>query len=88
MAATRAGQATGLESGAVWGDPLFTAPGQGGTCSWSPASGTGPQPCPQAYTLQPGSPATGAGTAVSGNGGTDYYGTTIAGTPNIGADAG
>ncbi|MEE1801084.1 right-handed parallel beta-helix repeat-containing protein [Streptomyces sp. JV176] len=81
-------QATGLEPGAVWGDPLFTSPGTGGTCSWSPTTGTGPQPCPQAYTLRPGSPAIGAGTAVSGNGGIDYYGTTVPATPNIGADAG
>lgn len=52
--------AAGLESGAVWGDPLFTSPGAGGTCTWSPPSGTGPQPCPQAYTLKTGSPALGA----------------------------
>ncbi|MEU5646673.1 right-handed parallel beta-helix repeat-containing protein [Streptomyces milbemycinicus] len=80
--------AAGKETGAVWGDPLFTSPGLGGTCSWSPTSGTGPQPCPQAYTLKSGSPALQAGTAVSGNGGVDYYGTTIPSTPNIGADAG
>ncbi|MGO4420556.1 right-handed parallel beta-helix repeat-containing protein, partial [Streptomyces sp. MCAF7] len=80
-------KAAGLESGAVWGDPLFTSPGGGGTCSWSPTSGTGPQPCPQAYTLKSGSPAIGAGTAVSGNGGVDYYGATIPSPPNIGADA-
>ncbi|MFD5892393.1 right-handed parallel beta-helix repeat-containing protein [Streptomyces sp. NPDC060366] len=81
-------KATGLESGSVWGDPLFTSPGAGGVCSWSPTSGTGPQPCPQAYTLKSGSPALKAGTAVSGNAGVDYYGTAIPGTPNIGADAG
>jgi hypothetical protein len=79
--------AAGLETNAVWGDPLFTSPGAGGTCSWSPPSGTGPQPCPQAYTLKAGSPALGAGTPVSGNGGVDYYGTTIPNPPNIGADA-
>ncbi|MFJ6569208.1 right-handed parallel beta-helix repeat-containing protein [Streptomyces sp. NPDC091292] len=81
-------QAAGLETGAVWGDPQFTSPGGGGTCAWSPTSGTGPQPCPQAYTLKAGSPAAGAGAAVSGNGGRDYYGTTIPSPPNIGADAG
>lgn len=80
--------AAGLETNAVWGDPLFTSPGAGGTCSWSPPSGTGPQPCPQAYTLKTGSPALGKGTPVSGNGGVDYYGTTIPNPPNIGADAG
>ncbi|MGW3949437.1 right-handed parallel beta-helix repeat-containing protein [Streptomyces sp. NPDC004752] len=81
-------KAAGLESGAVWGDPLFTSPGTGGTCTWSPTSGTGPQPCPQAYTLKSGSPAMGTGVTVSGNGGADYYGATIPSTPNIGADAG
>lgn len=81
-------QAAGKETSAVWGDPLFTAPGNGGTCSWSPTSGTGPQPCPQAYTLKSGSPAIRKGVAVPGNGGRDYYGTTIPNPPNIGADAG
>lgn len=81
-------KAAGLEPVALWGDPLFTTPGAGGTCSWSPTSGTGPQPCPGAYTLKPGSPATGAGVAVPGNGGVDYYGTTVPSRPNIGADAG
>ena len=81
-------QAAGVETNAVWGDPLFTSPGGGGTCTWSPPSGTGPQPCPQAYTLTAGSPALGAGTPISGNGGVDYFGTTIPNPPNIGADAG
>lgn len=81
-------KAAGLESGSVWGDPLFTSPGAGAPCSWSPPSGTGPQPCPQAFTLKPGSPALKTGTPVSGNGGVDYYGTAIPSTPNIGADAG
>ncbi|MET4925655.1 hypothetical protein P3L51_25455 [Streptomyces sp. PSRA5] len=68
--------------------PLFTSPGAGSTCSWSPVFGMGPQPCPAAYTLKSGSPALKAGTAVSGNGGVDYYGTAVPSTPNIGADAG
>ncbi|WP_020577041.1 right-handed parallel beta-helix repeat-containing protein [Actinopolymorpha alba] len=80
--------AAGRETNAVWGDPLFTAPGAGGICSWSPPTGTGPQPCPQAYSLKAGSPALGAGVTVTGNGGVDYYGTTIPAPPNIGADAG
>lgn len=80
--------AAGLESGAVWGDPLFTSPGGGGTCTWSPPAGTGPQPCPQAYTLKSDSPALGAGTPVSGGPGLDYFGSTVASPPNIGADAG
>ncbi|NGO75534.1 right-handed parallel beta-helix repeat-containing protein [Streptomyces sp. YC504] len=81
-------KAAGHASGEVWGDPLFTAPGGGGTCTWSPVTGTGPQPCPSAYTLKTGSPAIGAGAAVTGNGGRDYYGTAIPVSPNIGADAG
>jgi len=81
-------QAAGLETGPVWGDPLLTSPGSGGTCAWTPSSGTGPQPCPPAYTLKSGSPAAGSGVAVSGSGGVDYYQDAIPGTPNIGADAG
>lgn len=81
-------QAAGLETNPRWGDPLFTTPGGGNTCTWTPASGTGPQPCPQAYTLKAGSPALGAGVPVSNNGGLDYYQTAIPNPPNIGADAG
>ncbi|MFJ4408051.1 right-handed parallel beta-helix repeat-containing protein [Streptomyces sp. NPDC088910] len=81
-------QAAGVETGPVFGDPLFTSPGTGGTCAWTPSSGAGPQPCPQAYTLASGSPAAGSGVAVSGNGGVDYYQNAIPGAPNIGADAG
>ncbi|MFI7067321.1 right-handed parallel beta-helix repeat-containing protein [Kribbella sp. NPDC050124] len=81
-------KAAGLESGGVWGDPLLTAAGGGGTCTWSPPTGTGPQPCPQAYTLKAGSPALGAGTPVSGDSGVDYFGSTVANPPHIGADAG
>jgi len=79
--------AAGLESNSVWGDPLFTSPGGGNNCTWSPVSGAGPQPCPQAYTLKAGSPAIDKGVAVSGNGGVDYYGVAIPNPPNIGADA-
>ena len=81
-------QAASLETGPLWGDPLLTSPGSGGTCAWTPTSGTGPQPCPQAYTLKSGSPAAGSGVAVSGNGGLDYYQDAVPSTPNIGADAG
>ncbi|NGN64246.1 right-handed parallel beta-helix repeat-containing protein [Streptomyces sp. A7024] len=81
-------KAAGKESNAVWGDPLFTAPGGGNTCTWTPTSGKGPQPCPSAYTLKSGSPALQKGASVPDNGGVDYYGATIPGTPNIGADAG
>lgn len=77
----------GQESNSLWGDPLFTAPGNGGTCSWTPSSLNGPAPCPQAYTLQAGSPASAAGAPVSSNGGADYYGNPIPSTPSIGAQA-
>ncbi|SFF78017.1 Right handed beta helix region [Actinacidiphila alni] len=80
-------QAAGVETSPVWGDPLFASAGAGGTCSWTPPAGTGPQPCPQAYTLKSGSPAAGSGVAVAGNGGTDYYRAAVPAAPNIGADA-
>ncbi|TDD72641.1 right-handed parallel beta-helix repeat-containing protein [Jiangella aurantiaca] len=81
-------QAAGLETGPVWGNPLFASAGNGGTCSWTPASGTGPQPCPSAYRLQSGSPALRAGVNIVGNGGLDYFQDPIPNPPNIGADAG
>jgi hypothetical protein len=76
---------TAAEPTAVYGDPLFTSAGSGGVCSWAPASLTGPQPCPQAYTLRSGSPALGAGIDVSNNGGRNYYGTALPNPPDIGA---
>jgi hypothetical protein len=77
----------GMEANSVWGDPLFATPGGGGTCSWVPSALNGPAPCPHAYTLQSGSPASGAGIAVSNNGAHDYYKNTIPSTPSIGAQA-
>ncbi|MFK4100691.1 LamG-like jellyroll fold domain-containing protein [Streptomyces sp. NPDC019531] len=58
-------------------DPLFVKPG-GGSAGRSTAA---------AYKLQSGSPALGAGAVISGNGGKDYFGTTVSSTaaPNIGA---
>lgn len=79
--------ASGRETGAVSGNPLFAAPGQGGNCVPVPI-GTGPQPCPSAYRLQSGSPALGAGVAVANSGGVDYYQDPLPARPNIGADAG
>ena len=81
-------EAAAVETDPLWGDPLFTSAGSGGTCTWTPSSRSGPTPCPQAYTLTSTSPAVGAGIAVSGNGGLDYYQNTIPSTPNVGADAG
>ncbi|WP_116951668.1 right-handed parallel beta-helix repeat-containing protein [Jiangella endophytica] len=80
-------QASGRETGAVGGNPLFSSPGNGGTCTWTPSAGDGPQPCPQAYTLQAGSPALDAGVNITGNGGVDYFQNAIPNPPNIGADA-
>lgn len=79
---------SGTESNAVSGDPLLSSAGNGGTCTWTAALGSGPQPCPAAYALQPGSPAIGAGVAVSGNGGVDYYQNTLTSPPSIGAYSG
>jgi hypothetical protein len=57
-----AAQAAGWEANSKADqDPLLTNPGAGGTCSWTPALANGPQPCPSAYRLRPGSPALGAG---------------------------
>ncbi len=80
-------EGAGVDSGSLFGDPLLNNPGGGGTCSWTPSALTGPQPCPVAYTLRYGSPASGAGVSVSANGGSDYYGNTIPSSPSIGAQA-
>lgn len=58
-------------------NPLFVSPGTGGA-GRSSAS---------VYELQSGSPALGAGTLISGNGGQDYFGNAVSATaaPNIGA---
>jgi hypothetical protein len=61
---------------AVVADPAFVQPGK----ARSLATATG-------YVLRKGSPALGAGVAVAGNGGRDYFGNPVpkAGHPNIGA---
>lgn len=81
-------QAANRETSPLWADPLFAAAGTDVTCSWTPTTGSGPQPCPDAYRLRTGSPAIGKGVAVTGNGGLDYYQSAIANPPNVGADAG
>lgn len=80
-------EGAGVDSGSLFGNPLLNNPGNGGTCNWTPSALTGPQPCPQAYTLQSGSPASGAGLDVSNNGSRDYYGNTVPSPPSIGAQA-
>ncbi len=81
-------QETGLESNSAYGDPLFTSGGTGGTCSWTPSLGNGPQTCPAGYALQTGSPGAGTGIVVEGNGGKDYYQSTLTSPPSIGAYSG
>lgn len=81
-------QAAGLETAAIWGDPLFENPGNGGTCTWTPSSGTSQQPCPLAYQLHVGSPAFGNGVAVTNNGALDYYQNALTTPPSIGAYSG
>lgn len=80
-------KASGKETGPVWGNPLFASAGNGGACTGVPI-GTGPQPCPSAYRLQPGSPALDAGVTVSASGEVDYYRDPLTSPPNIGADGG
>lgn len=80
--------AKGVETSPVSGDPLFTSGGTGGTCSWTPSLGNGPQACPAGYALQSGSPGAGTGIVVAGNGGIDYYQSTLTSPPNIGAYSG
>ena len=76
------------ETNPIFSDPLFSSAGNGGTCTWTASAGNGPQPCPQAYTLQSGSPALGNGVAVAGNGGLDYFQSPLTAPPSIGAYSG
>lgn len=80
-------QASGRETSARSGNPLFVSPGTGNTCIWTPSASDGPQPCPAGYALQSGSPGIDAGVSISGNGGLDYFQNAIPNPPNIGADA-
>ncbi|MEU1191262.1 LamG domain-containing protein [Streptomyces sp. NPDC005859] len=65
------------DASAITTDPKFVAPGGAGEGIGTAA----------AYKLQPGSPAIGAGTLISGNGGLDFFGNTVSTTAasNIGA---
>jgi hypothetical protein len=76
--------AIGKEQGSLIADPLLQSPGGGGICGTSVLT-SGPQPCPPAYQLRPGSPALGAGLPINNNGGRNYYGNPISSPPNIGA---
>ncbi|WP_232247667.1 LamG-like jellyroll fold domain-containing protein [Kitasatospora azatica] len=65
------------DSAKITSNPLFVSPGTGGTGRASAS----------VYELQSGSPALGAGTLISGNGGQDYFGNPVSSStaPNIGA---
>lgn len=65
------------DSAKVTADPMLVNPGAAGDGRGSAS----------VYRLLSGSPALGAGTVVSGNGGKDYFGNTVSSTaaPNIGA---
>ncbi|MFJ9244973.1 LamG-like jellyroll fold domain-containing protein [Streptomyces sp. NPDC101776] len=65
------------DSSAITTDPQFIAPGGAGTGISTAV----------AYKVKSTSPVIGAGTLVSGNGGTDFFGNTVSSTaaPNIGA---
>ena len=81
-------QAAVGETGSLGSDPLLTAPGTGGTLSWTPSLGNGPQPGPTGYALGTGSPAHAAGANLTSSPynfsiPSNYYGATWA--PNIGA---
>jgi beta-glucanase (GH16 family) len=77
--------ATGYDSSSKESDPLLVSPGQGGTLSWTPSLGNGPQPEPADYKLNSGSPALGAGMSITNAGARDYYGNALASPVNIGA---
>jgi hypothetical protein len=78
-------QAAGVETNAMYANPLFTNPGGGGTCDWTPSQGNGPQACPSGYQLQANSPAIGAGVAVPNNGDRDYFNNSLTDPPSVGA---
>ncbi|WPU95541.1 carbohydrate binding domain-containing protein [Mucilaginibacter sabulilitoris] len=77
------GEPTGPHN--IFTDPLLTAPGTGTTGGM--VSGTLTFGNVDGYKLQAGSPAIGAGTIISGNGGMDYWGNAVgtSSAPNIGA---
>lgn len=70
--------ATGYDAQSLLANPLLTAPGTGGTLSWTPSLQNGPQPSPSGYVLATGSPAIGTGAVISGAT-RDYYGNAVSG---------
>lgn len=80
------GEPTGAHN--IFTDPKLVAPGTGTTGGL--VSGVLTFGNVDGYKLQTGSPAIGAGTLITSNGGKDYWGNTVSATaaPNIGAYAG
>jgi hypothetical protein len=83
LAAWQAG--CNCDSGASIANPLLTAPGTGGTLSWTPSLENGPQPGPAGYQLQPSSPVKSIGADLLACpsqptylGARDYFGNSIA----------
>ena len=69
------------DGSAIGSDPRLVAPGTGTSGGASgPAFGS-----LGGYKLQAGSPAINAGVSIASNGGLDFWGTTVAGTPDVGA---
>jgi hypothetical protein len=67
---------------AIKADPLLAAPGTGQN-----GGATGPAwTSLDGYKLGSSSPAIAAGLTIPNNGGLDFWGTTLAGTPDIGAN--
>jgi len=90
------GAVTGGDPGSSTSNPLISGTPPFGVCTWTPSSGSGPQPCPggtgtPTYGVSAGSPAISGGTAIGAVPTTptrDYYGNAVPGTgpcTNIGA---
>jgi hypothetical protein len=83
LAAWQAG--CNCDSSASAANPLLTAPGTGGTLSWTASLENGPQPGPTGYQLQPSSPVKSIGADLLACpsqptylGARDYFGNSIA----------
>jgi hypothetical protein len=81
---------TGQDVHSLYADPLLNCPTTHSTAtaaSYPIFSGATPQKISPAFTLQPGSPAIGAGAVISANGGHDFFGNSVfpSADPNIGA---
>lgn len=69
------------DSGVITKDPMFVDPGKGRTGSGKPLGASSLA----GYHLKPGSPAINAGKPIKDNGGRDYFGNPVKGTPDVGA---